>query len=392
MSKTRLPNIAAASSFTGIDEDSFLREAGDAGVVDRQSGAYDEFHFSEEGIGQTPFESYVDSKLELVRTRLLEVKALELAKLSRAVDDMKSDLATTRLSIAEAEATVAHANEKIEHETQVLNGEKTGESGLLWSAPLPATNTRFGVWFKLAVPVIVFALASLVDLFIIFFTYFNVFSDSDINEARMFTIPAVAIQVLFPHFAGSRIGLLVRGHPRRAVLITQLILLIASWGVFVWSLQTIRMTWFSISGSLDAIVDPTLRSIAATALAWSTVMMLVGLGGWMIYNAMHDNPHVREYLKLWLRLQTAEKRAMKRKKQEAKQLGAIQSSEHEVQVASDNFDNAIENLTTNTAIAAKDVYRRAFVNSFGDTSFTAAFMNRIKQKLSGASRTEGGLS
>ena len=378
MAKNENGDFTDPESHTDLQDEEYLQVAASAALEDKSSGAFDEFHFSEEKISGTPFETAVDSFTELKSKRLKVKETKELNKLRDAV--IKSVNALEHLSIRQAWLTETREETKvkIDHQASVLRGEATGIEGLKWEAPVPLANNRLSARFTVFSPVIVMVIAGLVDLSIIATTYFQLFPGSE-EEAWLFTIPAVAVQVAFPHFMGTRLAQLVRKSGQKVLLVSQFVFLLIGWGLFVFALVLIRVQSFQVSESAQILVETGTYELAVIAFGIASAMMLIGLGVWLIMAAMHDNPHIRFYLRNWLHLQRIESELQKIAVSVESQSSLIEMAENAHAAAKSAFEDAINAYRLELAVAAKDVYRRSFINAFGKPSFTATYLTRTER-------------
>jgi hypothetical protein len=152
--------------------------------------------------------------------------------------------------------------------------------------------------------------------------------------------------------------------------------LFIGWALLVTALVLIRVQYFQISDSAQSMIESGTYELAMVAFGIASSIMLLGLGVWLMMAAMHDNPHVRYYLRNWLHLQTIESKAQKFAISIEGHKTGIEMAENAYSAASAAFAEAIDAYRLELAVAAKDVYRRSFINAFGKPSFTATYLTR----------------
>jgi hypothetical protein len=353
-----------------LNDNFYLASAARAGEIDRKSGAYDEFLFSEDGLPSMPFESSIDHHLSLTEMRLRDRG--RRAYLDRQADlfSMRGQIAQAEHKILTAETALARQTERLNEQQAILEGTKTGRGGLYWPGSLPESTSRLNSAIRLSLPFLVFIVVGVVDLQIIHASFLNIPGFKD-REAWLFTLPAVGVQLVFPHLIGDRLSLLFHGHSTRFLNILSCFILLVIWLVFAFVLTEIRMD-FIVGLSLET-GDPLNRALRLSLYA-GNLIMLVGLGTWLLAMAAKHNHHQGEYSRIAFNIRGLTSRLHKAKEKGvilAANLPALKAS---LEVIEKSFIDAVETSRNELAEATKSVYRRSLVNHFGAVDFTASYL------------------
>lgn len=353
-----------------VDDNLYLAAAANAAVADRNSGSYDEFLFSEHGMKRMPFEDAVDNHLELVQLRLKDRGRRELLVKQQALLEGKARLAKLKASLDTLQARLKAIRSKLSDQQAILDGKSPGKHGLMWPGSAPEMTTKREAKWRLSVPVLTFALVGLIDIYVIILSLQSL-DGFDGWEPYVFALPAVGVQLVFPHFMGERIRLMLHGHPRKIVNATETALLALGWIGFIWAMTQIRMeyivkTVMESGGSLSF----TLR----LALQAMIIVMLLALGTWLMLTAARSNPHEREVG----RLQLAERIALEKLQSTTEQITSLEAEipvlDLAVRVSEESYKDAVLAAGKSLGEAAKSVYRRALVNQYGAVDFTTAYL------------------
>jgi hypothetical protein len=190
-------------------------------------------------------------------------------------------------------------------------------------------------------------------------------------EPFVFALPAVGVQLVFPHFIGERIRLMLHGHPRKLVNSIEMSLLALGWVGFIWAMTQIRMeyiikTVMEYGGSLSFTMRIALQAMI--------IVMLLALGTWLMLSAARSNPHERELG----RLQLAERVANENVQSATERITSLEAEipilDLAVKVSEESYKDAVLAAGKSLAEAAKSVYRRALVNQYGAVDFTTAYL------------------
>jgi hypothetical protein len=268
---------------------------------------------------------------------------------------------------------LAQVEKLIDREQTILDGDEVGRHGLYWKDSLPRLTSRPGGILRLMAPYAVFILVGIVDLGILYFSINNIPGIGGF-EVWAFTVPAVGVSLVVPHFIGDRINLLVHGDKNKRFTRFELTLLVIAWILFVYAMTQVRMVYLLQEikpGS--SWTDPQNEIV----LQIMNFLMLAGLGAWLIFLAARRNPHQNNLLRLELRHQSLAQKLEK----STTTLVQLQSKLPSVQLQREASEASVSaNLATATEElmkATKSTYRRALINEFGSTDFTSSyFKNR----------------
>ncbi|MEY3538302.1 MAG: hypothetical protein RL645_1116 [Actinomycetota bacterium] len=368
---------ASPSDFNGlpalpedVDDNLYLAAAANAAVADRNSGSYDEFLFSEHGMKRMPFEDAVDSHLDLVQLRLKDRGRRELLVKQQALLQAKARLAKLRASLETFQARLKSVRAKVAEQQAILDGKSTGKHGLYWPGSAPELTTKRQAKWRLSTPIITFALVGLVDIYVIWLSLQKLPGFNGL-EAMWLALPAVGVQLVFPHFIGERIRLNLHGHAKSKVNAFEALLLAIAWVAFIWAMTQIRMKYIR-DKALEETIE--LTPIMDIAVQVSVVTMLLALGSWLMLSTARSNPHEREIG----RLQLAERVAQENVQGAIERITSLEAEipilELAVRVSEESYKDAVLAAGHSLAEAAKSVYRRALVNQFGAVDFTTAYM------------------
>lgn len=353
-----------------VDDNMYLAAAAHAAVTDFKSGAYDEFLFSEHGMEAMPFEESVDNHLDLVSLRLKDRGRRELLIKREAVIAAEAELAKLRASIETLQSRVKVAKARVAEQQAILDGKTPGKHGLMWPGSANESTTVRQTKLGLSRAALIFALVGLIDIYIIILSLQSL-SGFDGWEPFIFALPAVGVQLVFPHFIGDRIRLMLHGHPRRIVNAIEAALLALGWIGFVWAMSEIRMQY--ITKTVMEAGD-TLSRPLQTALQVMIITMLVALGTWLMLETSRSNPHEREIIKA----QLAERIALQNLQAATESITGKEAElpilEWALRISEESYEDAVQTVGKTLAETAKSVYRRALVNQSGSVDFTTAYL------------------
>ncbi len=360
-----LPNLA-----DGIDDNLYLASAAKAAEIDFKSGAYDKFLFSEDGIRRMPYEIAIESHLSLINQRLADAGRRQTLRREAAVLDLETKISKAEAKLARNDKQIETIESQIVYEESILSGLTQGIDNADWRDPKPQLASRLSVFMRVAAPIITLIVASLVDLAIIQASLDSI-PGFKFVEAWMFTAPAVAMQVVFPHLIGLRLGRILRNAEGKLAKAVELAILLILWLAFAFGLTQLRMNFIvtQAANGGDGDISPELGRWLLT----SSLLMLVALGGWLIFNASRHNPHESNYLKLNLALMNRKIAEIKLGAKVADYSNEISALKQAEKTAMQAFEDAREAALNQLKQAALDIYRRALLNHVGDPDFTAAY-------------------
>lgn len=355
-----------------VDDNHYLAASAQAAIADKTSGAYDQYMFTDSELRQMPYETAVDTHLQLVSTRLkqrygrtLTAKRNQVALRENAVQRAHSKKSLIK---ARLEATTT----QIETHRSILAGETEGNHGLNWIGHEPdflgVTNARI----RLAIHALIFVAIGVVDVYVIWRSFMSM--QLPAVEAGFLTAPAVAAQLAFPHLAGTRLAKLVRGAKRRVWLVIEIVILLGVWFVFIYVMSYVRVQFIlqeiknnSAGGRIDAAYPATFLLL--------NLVLLTALGGWLIFIAIRENPHERAILASKLKAHQLSNAHSRAEKKLAKKAARLVISENNLAAIEEELENSVLASRLELSEAAKAVYRRALVNQLGSVDFTAAYLS-----------------
>ena len=365
-----------ADDFTGlpklpdnVDDNMYLAAASKAAETDKASGAYDQFLFSEDLLQQMPFEDSVDDHLSLIQVRLRDRGRREVLLHQKALLEAKANLSKIENDMGSLEARLDEQKSNLANQSEILSGTKPGKAGLFWQGSPPEFTSKAEARLKLALPIALFAIVGLVDLGIIINSFTKI-PGFKFLEAIIFTAPAVGVQLVFPHFIGSRINFIMRGHSKKFANVVEAVVLAILWLTFVLVMTEIRMNFIKVNAATEEPLSLTLELF----LYIGNALMLVGLGMWLLLNAARENHHEVEHLRINLAMHKLREKLANRQTRRAATLAEIPTLELSLKVSEDSYADAVEASRLELADAAKSVYRRALINQMGAVEFTSAYM------------------
>lgn len=370
----RKSDVSKRSEFVGlpsipdpIDDNLYLASAVKAAIVDKESGAYDEFLFSENGITEMPFEESLESHLGLVSHRLADQGRRELLLRQQSLLEGQSRVALAQSKVEYAEKQLLETEKSLSYQLDILSGNNTGQDNLLWKNSVPEFTSVPDSRLKLALPALIFLLVGLVDVGIIFTSLTKIIKDG--NEALLFTLPAIGIQLVFPHLIGDRIRSIVHGSEMRKKNVMEASVLAIMWILFCATLTYVRVTY------LNSQVEDGLEPFVYQVLSVLNFLMLIGLGSILLFLTSKTNPHYREYHRVNIKMDKQKKVLQKKNNDFEEAKNSIPVLEYSMEVTRESFEEAAGNANSSLSSAAKKVYRRALVNKQGDVDFTHAYLS-----------------
>jgi Na+-transporting NADH:ubiquinone oxidoreductase subunit NqrE len=343
-----------------------------AAQVDRNSNAYDEFLFAENHVTQMPYESSLESRMLLAATRVGTLSRKEMLSFEAEVLENRKALGRLQIKVDGLEAKVQKVDAMIELEKDILSGTSLGHANLVWQDALPVFTSRTNALLQILRPTFLLALIGLADLSVIFLSISDFFKDQP--TALIMTLPAIGIQLFFPHLLGEQLSRVNRGEILTTTRRIWTLLIGMSWLVFIVALTRIRtdLTWRSLNADIDG---GGLDYSVYILLLIINIMMLVGLGISVLAMASRSNPHSRNYLRVSFRREYLLDKLNRRLRALENSKLKLEFSEMRLQAARDNYLDAMKEIPMRLIEAGRDVYRRALVNEFGQVEFTNRYLN-----------------
>jgi hypothetical protein len=360
-----------------IDDNLYLASAVKAAIVDKESGAYDEFLFSENGITEMPFEESLESHLGLVSHRIADQGRRELLIRQQSLLEGQSRVALAQAQVDREQQALTQVRGQLEKQIEILSGERIGKDNLIWKDTVPEFSSSMESRFRLLLPLAVFLFVGFVDIRIIFESLLGIPGFTD-KEAILFAIPAVGIQLFFPHFIGERIRANMHGSERKKRNNQEILILGILWIMFCATLTYIRLDF--INKQSKQVTRKILEDVMYNVLGVMNFLMLIGLGTVLIFLAVNSNPHFREFHRMKIREQSKIKNLQNAEIELEKASNQIPLLQFSNDVTKTSFEEAAGEVNQSLSKAAKKVYRRALVNKFGEIDFTNSYLNSKNRK------------
>jgi hypothetical protein len=351
-----------------INDNQYLAASANAGMLDRATGAYDKYLFEDKEIPEMPYEAAVDNHLELMSSRLNQRFRRFISRAHQHEIRAKGRVERITLKIQKTHLVKEELQEQLARQVQILNGNSLGKNGLNWQGEEPILLGAVSTMVRLYSRYFVFVLVALVDAFIIWSSFISI--NIRAFEAMALTVPAVAAQVVFPHIAGARLRLVVRGMHKKLSVWLEVIATLAVWLTFVYVISRVRVIYIktlleqsgeSWNDNLDLIF--TLLS----------VILITALGAWLLFSAVRENPHEDEALKVKVRIAKFERTAVRQAKRKSRFQEKLELAQEAAGALNSELQTAVESSRLELAEAAKSVYRRALINEMGDPEFTKSY-------------------
>jgi hypothetical protein len=359
-----------------IDDNVFIALGTQAAEADKTSKAYDEFLFSEEGYEQMPYEDGVDEVLTLQEQRNAERKGRATLPIRMRIEYLEKLIEANKRSVIDAEAEKDAIAGDINKELEILAGTTKGEDGGVWEGVSPDTTSRSKHIVERIKEWGIFVIVAVADYFVVFLSLRAITLNED--EARFLSAPAIGVQILFPHLVGRAIADARSKTEKRAKDWIVAGLVAVAWGGYVFAMTVLRT---------DLIADfyfqryrKPLEGFLQYAIFIFSVLILVGLGLWVLIKALNSNPHRNRFSRLkyvYFNKQRSLRRAEARK---AKAEADLEAELKVLAEVSEQWDKRAQSYSQ-VSEAAKSVYRRALVNQQGTPEFTTEYLPDAKFKI-----------
>jgi hypothetical protein len=277
-----LPDLPA-----DIDDNVFIALGTQAAEADKTSKAYDEFLFSEEGYEQMPYEDSVDEILTLQRARTPERKGRAELPSKMIIESIEKRIEAAKRDVADADSELQAITAQIQEEQKYLSGEKKGEENGYWEGVSPDTTSRWKHITAVLKDWLVFVLVAGADAAIVIATLYAVIPT--FAEAVMFSIPAIGVQILFPHLTGRAIAAYRSNKEVNSQEFYVALGVGIAWLLYVFGMTVLRINLLADSYSKRVKEDMPLLLWTATLIF--TFLILIGLGVWVLVRSMRANPH-----------------------------------------------------------------------------------------------------
>jgi hypothetical protein len=361
-----------------IDDNVFIALGTQAAEADKNSKAYDEFLFSEEGYEQMPYEDSVDQVLTLQRTRTAERKGRAELPIKMRIEYIEKVIEAKKRRVEDAHSEKDAIDRQIREESEILTGVKKGEDGGFWEGVAPDTTSRWKHVSGVFKEWLVFLLVAAADAAIIFFTLFSVVPSA--YEAALFAIPAIGVQILFPHLTGRAIAAYRSNKEKNRKDFFIAIGIALAWIAYVWGMTVLRITLLAKEYKRFDEFHRPMPALLWWAVLIFSFLILVGLGSWVLIRSISSNPHKGRYSRLLYvyfnkvrALRSAEESQAKSEADLEAELKVLAEVGKQWDLRSSVYDQVAE--------SSKSVYRRALVNQIGTPEFTTQYLPEDKFKL-----------
>jgi hypothetical protein len=223
---------------------------------------------------------------------------------------------------------------------------------------------------------LVFVLVAAVDIGLIFAAFNAILANQ--NESILLTIPAVGVQIAFPHFVGNRIAMLLRKPAKVLVYWIEIVVMFSIWVTFAFVLTYLRVLFITTGQETNKVMQD-----SREALFFSLFFMLLGLGIWLMVNEIRHNPHETKYARLLFSKHRVQRALEKNRMKISKASSLIPALEASLEVAEKSFEDSVQAARAELADAAKSVYRRSLVNQLGEVDFTSAYIGKSSKPSPG---------
>jgi hypothetical protein len=374
-----LPDLPA-----DIDDNVFIALGTQAAEADRTSEAYDEFLFSEEGYEQMPYEDSVDEVLALQRARTTERKGRAELPIKMRIEYVEKIIEAKKRRVVDALSEKEALEKQLRDESEILTGAKKGEDGGFWEGVLPDTTSRMKHISNVLKEWLVFILVAGADATVVFYTLFAILPS--VREALLFTIPAVGVQILFPHLTGRAIAAYRSNKEENGQNFN-----IAAGIGLAWIFYVFGMTVLRINLLAKDYKEFDEKNMDMPPLLWWAVLIfsfliLTGLGAWVLVRAMNANPHHAKYSRL-LYVYFAKIRSLRKAEESQAKSEADLEAELKVLAEVGSQWDMRAKVYDQVAESSKAVYRRALVNQVGVPEFTTEYLPETKFKIKKSKRS-----
>lgn len=359
-----------------VDDNIYLMQAAQAASADKESNAYDEFLFSEDGFEIMPFEDSSDEFVQLQVQANSERQSRATLPLNLRIGYLEGVVKSLQAKKVDISGDLERIEVSLELERDILAGNTPGKSGGNWAGSVPDTTSMWRhvtrQWFKW----LIFLGVAAVDALVIYLSL-RLITPTEL-EAIQLTFPTAAVQVLFPHLVGHAMGLWLSRGPHRGKYLAQALLIGLAWAIYLYAMTELRYNLIAKS-YFDRWQTP-LEGPLSIALRVFSLLVLVGLGAWLMFNELNTNPHEAKFSRLRF-AQLRLSRRLRKAEEKLERATADLDREHKLMDAViSNWDlrvNRFEKLRD----ASKSTYRRALVNKTGETDFTTSYLPKEKFKI-----------
>jgi hypothetical protein len=366
-----LPDLPA-----DIDDNVFIALGTQAAEADKNSKAYDEFLFSEEGYEQMPYENGVDEVLALQENRNAERKGRATLPIRMRIEYLEKLIEAHKRNVADADAEKQAIQADLDSEQEFLAGSKKGEDGGYWEGVSPDTTSRTKHALERLKEIGVFIVVAIADAVVVFLSL-RVITDTE-QEALLLSAPAIGVQILFPHLVGRAIADARSKQDRQLKDWTVAITVAIAWFGYVVAMTILRVNLMA-KLYVERYNSP-LPGDLRVAIWIFSVLILVGLGSWVLIRALNANPHKNRYSRLKYVYFNKQRALRVAEARQAKAEADLEAELKALAEVTEQWDKRAQSYAQ-VGEASKSVYRRALVNQIGEPDFTTEYLPDSKLKV-----------
>jgi len=377
-----LPDLPA-----DIDDNVFIALGTQAAEADKNSKAYDEFLFSEEGYEQMPYEDGVQEVLTLQQSRTAERKSRASIQSKLNMQYFEAVITAKEREVEDANEELAAITEDLGKEYEFLTGSKKGEDGGFWEGVAPDTTSGARHFYEKLKEWGIFVVIALADAFVVFLSLRAITMNE--SEAFWLSFPAIGVQILFPHLVGRSIA---NARSKGQDVSRRKDTLVAfgvgvAWLAYVAAMTVLRTNLIKEFYVARYQKPMEFWPLEVVVYVFS-VMILIGLGAFLMIRAMDHNPHRSRFSRLKY-VYFAKRRALRRSESELDAARkALEQETKTLQFIEDQWDKRAASYPQ-VGEAAKSVYRRALVNQLGTPEFTTEYLPDTKFRIRRSKRVAG---
>lgn len=367
-----LPNLP-----DDIDDNVFIATGIQAAEQDKKSGAYDEFMFSEDGYASMPYEESIDEYINLQIERTPERRGRAELPHRLRLEYFKAKADRKQKAVEDAESELSAVKALVTSEDEILSGAAVGEGETFWKGVKPDVTSKSKHVTRRIIGWFIFCLVAAIDAFVIFLSL-RLLTHTEF-EAQLFTLPAVGVQILFPHLVGRALAALKRKTEKRGEELAIALGIGFSWLVYVVAMTIIRINFLEAKYMENNDDMPMPGNIKFAAFILS-LFILIGLGSWLMIRAMAENPHEAKYSRLSYVTFAKTRKLRRAQKAHSKALADVTAEEAALAEVTAQWENRAKKYPE-LAESAKSAYRRALVNQAGQPEFTTQYLPKEKFSL-----------
>lgn len=342
-----------------------------AAIEDQASGSLDKYIFNGDGKKisgeyQTPFEANLEEIMLVERNRVSDLGRRDITAAVAHRANLDSQRIRIEKDLRAKSQKLQSANESLLREVAILEGNSLGSDDIKRPGALLQT-TGFQGWLNAYKNVLIIIFVSVVDASVLFMSLATLFGNG--LEGLFFAIPAIGVQIMFPHFIGAKMALARDSKKGRKLNAGIAIFLTIAWAIFIAAVSTLRTIYFKQQLTAEGQQDDLQMKLSLTQIFIPIV--LVGLGLWLILEALSFNPHQPSYVRAARLKQVLVKKISRKEGELEVAAGKVAAQD----VAISNLDKSIADhekaVRELFPSVAKKWYRRTLVNQAGDPNFTS---------------------